>query len=132
MPNLLKKVVQAASKLSQGLSQQQLREVWPVAQKIGAASELHGVWTHDDGTRGFLELTITLRPDGTGHYFSTQREDMDWTLEYGLEDSELTLALEAVDSDGIRYQTQEARLLEGKLLLKSDSGHIGIFVRIGA
>jgi hypothetical protein len=132
MPNILKQVVQAANKLSQGLSQEQRREVWLTAQEVGAASELHGIWTHEDGTRGFLELTITLRPDGTGHYFSTQREDMDWTLEYSLKDSELTLALEAVDSDGIRNRTQEARLLEGKLLLKSNSGHIGIFVRTGA
>jgi hypothetical protein len=131
MSKILKKAVQAAQKLSQGLSQDERREIWPTAQEIGSASDLHGVWTNEDGTRSFLELTITLRPDGTGHYFSSQREDMDWTLDYTVKDSVLTLALEAVDSDGIRYRTHEARLLDGKLLLKSVSGTIAIFVRTG-
>jgi hypothetical protein len=131
MSKILKNVVKAAQKLSRSLSQEERRAIWPKALVVGSASELHGVWTNEDGTRGFLEITITLRPDGSGRFFSTQREDMDWSLDYTLKDSVLTLALEAVDSDGVRYQTHEARLLDGKLLLKAGSGAIGIFVRTG-
>ena len=56
---------------------------------------------------------------------------MDWTLDYTVEDSVLTLALEALDSDGIHYRPQETRLLDGKLLLKADNSTIGIFAWTG-
>ncbi len=50
-----------------------------------------------------------------------------WSFNYSVEDSVLTMALEAVDSDGIRYKHLDARFFE-KTLLLNDNGDVSVFV----
>lgn len=51
----------------------------------------------------------------------------DWPFNYSVEGSVLTMALEAIDSEGIRYKHLDARLFEKKLLL-NDNGDVSVFV----
>lgn len=128
MSRLLSKAVAAANNLKKGLSQEDLRALWPSTREVHSASEIHGKWMDEKSTQGFLEVVITLKADGTGTYFHSRRADMgDWAFNYSVEGSVLTMALEAIDSEGIRYKHLDVRLFEKRLLL-NDNGDVSVFV----
>lgn len=128
MSRILSKAVEAANNLTKAPSQEELRELWPSTSEVNSASEIHGEWMDEKSTKGFMEVVITLNADGTGTYFHSRRADMGaWPFNYSVEDSVLTLALEAVDSEGIRYKHLDARLFQKKLLL-NDNGDVSVFV----
>ena len=128
MSSILSKTVEAAKKLSKAPSQEELRELWPSTREVNSAAEIYGEWIDQKSVKGFMEVVIKLNADGTGTYFHSRRADMGaWPFNYSVEDSVLTMALEAVDSEGIRYKHLDARIFEKKLLL-NDNGDVSVFV----
>ncbi len=127
-PEVIEKAILAASNLTKGLSQEELEKLWPVAKKVSSLPEVFGEWVNEKSTKGFMEIVIKLKPDGTGTFFNSVRADNgEWPLNYSIEESVLTLALEAIDSDGVRYKHVDARLFGNKLLL-NDNGAIVVYV----
>lgn len=127
MSRILSKAVEAANNLMKAPSQEELRELWPSTSEVNSASEIHGEWMDEKSAKGFMEVVIKLNADGTGTYFHSRRADMgEWPFKYSLEGSTLTLALEAVDSEGIRYKHLDARLFKKRLLL-NDNGDVSVF-----
>lgn len=61
MSRLLSKAVAAANNLKKGLSQEDLRALWPSTREVHSASEIHGKWIDEKSTQGFLEVVITLK-----------------------------------------------------------------------
>ncbi|EJL82913.1 hypothetical protein PMI15_02852 [Polaromonas sp. CF318] len=128
MSRILSKAVEAANNLMKAPSQEELRELWPNTSEVNSASEIYGEWIDEKSTKGFMEVVIKLNADGTGTYFHSRRADMgEWPFNYSLEGSVLTLALEAIDSEGIRYKHLDARFFETKLLL-NDNGDVSVYV----
>lgn len=128
MSSILSKTVDAANKLVKAPSQEELRELWPSTSEVNSAAEIYGEWIDRKSVKGFMEVVIKLNADGTGTYFHSRRADMgEWPFNYSVEGSVLTMALEAVDSEGIRYKHLDARLFEKNLLL-NDNGDVSVFV----
>ena len=131
MSSILSKTVDAANKLIKAPSQEELRELWPSTSEVHSTAEIHGEWIDQKSVKGFMEVVIKLNADGTGTYFHSRRADMGaWPFNYSVEGSVLTMALEAVDSEGIRYKHLDARLFEKKLLL-NDNGDVSVYVLKG-
>lgn len=128
MSRILSKAVEAANNMMKALSQEELRALWPSTGEVNSAAEIYGEWIDQKSVQGFLEVVIKLHADGTGTYFHSRRADMGaWPFNYSVEGSVLTMALEAVDSEGVRYKYLDARLFEKKLLL-NDNGDVSVFV----
>ena len=132
LEKILDKAIEITHNMTKGLSQEELTALWPSTSEVGSASEIHGSWANEQNTPGFMELYLSLQPDGTGSFIKHASHVREWSLRYTLEASVLKQAFAATDSDDTSEKETAVRLLGGKLLIQDSHGDIAVFVRTGA